>query len=67
MSAPASVPYGSTFLLVGGNDKVYKFLPETEEWEEMPEMLSQSKFAVTAMLIHPEDMDANDKEIAALI
>ncbi len=64
VSAAASVPYGNTFLLAGGEDSIYKFLPETEEWEEMPEKLSEGKFGVTAMLIHPEDIDANDNGVA---
>ncbi len=65
VSAPASVPYGNTFLLVGGDgDHIFKFLPETEEWELMPGKLSVSKFGVTAMLIRPEDLGASDIGIA---
>ena len=64
MSSPASVPYGNTFLLVGGNDEVFRFIPETEEWEEMPEKLSQGRFGVTAMLIHPDDIDSHEGDIA---
>ncbi len=63
MSAAASVPYGNTFLLVGGNDEVFKFIPETEQWEEMPEKLSEGRFGVTAMLINLEDIASSDDDI----
>ena len=53
----AAVPYGSTFLLVGGGpssyrDAIHKYIPSNDEWEVMPERLSIAKETRAAMLVH---------------
>ena len=53
----AAVPYGSTFLLVGGGgddyrDTIHKYIASTDEWELMPERLSIGRETPAAMLVH---------------
>ena len=57
----AVVPYGESFLIVGGytggggySDKVYQYLPEADDpWREMTHMkLSEGKDQVAATLVN---------------
>ncbi len=64
--ASTAVPYGNSFLLVGGLerhggpavDAVYKFDPETENWILMPQRLNRPKHAVGAVLVRPDEFPA---------
>ena len=46
----AAVPYGATFLLVGG-DAIHKYIPSNDEWELMPERLSTARETRAAMVV----------------
>ena len=46
-----AVPYGSTFLIVGGT-AVYKYAPSSDTWKEMPERTSVARSqGIAAMLV----------------
>ena len=55
----AVVPYGQSFLIVGGttgrvpSDKVYHYVPEADDpWREMPHLkLSEPKMCVAATMV----------------
>ena len=53
----AAVPYGSTFLLVGGGggtyrDTVHKYILSSDEWELMSDRLGTARETPAAMLVH---------------
>ena len=57
----ATVPYGLTFLLVGGEpspfrDTIHKYIPSNDEWELMPERLGFAKGGVPAAMLVNLDM-----------
>ncbi len=58
MGDSVAVPYGDTFVLVGGHgddgERIYKFVPETEGWEVVPGRLDYPRSYVTAMFVDPE-------------
>ena len=45
-----AVPYGSTFLLVE-DDKVYKYIPSSDTWEEIPMPVRPSTYYGSATLV----------------
>ena len=51
----ATVPYESTFLLIGGGtpyrDTVHKYIPSDDSWELMPGRLSVGRETPAAMLV----------------
>ncbi len=55
-----SVPYGNTFLLIGGNkdfhflDTVYEYVAESGTWKLHPTRLDTPKRNVGAMLVRKE-------------
>lgn len=54
LAAAASVPYGDTFLVVGGYhinelDQIYQFDPENEAWIERTEKLETARFYQVAV------------------
>ena len=55
----ASVPYGDSFLLVGGemcggdySDRIVQYEPVSETFAELDSRLSRPKSSVTAMLVN---------------
>ena len=46
----AAVPYGATFLLIGG-DAIHKYIRSNDEWELMPERLSIARETRAAMIV----------------
>ena len=54
-----SVPFGDTFLVVGGlsssyHDTIYKYNIETEGWDLMPQRLKDTRDQLTAFFV-PDD------------
>ena len=60
MQLSTAVPFGNTFVLVGGSingkvsDMVIKYNPSSQDWEELPGKLREKRSSVAAMLI-PSD------------
>ena len=60
LRSSASVAYKSTFLLVGGltssnyDDTIFEFDPETDEWIQRNEMLSEGKDRLMAIMVQDD-------------
>ncbi len=59
IAGSASVPYGDTFLLVGGHVEFgifYQFVPSREDWMVMNGGVDNGAYLPVAMLITPTDV-----------
>ena len=62
---PASVPFGNSFLIIGGSDfeentfydTIYEYEVEGGNWIERPEKLGQPKYDLTAIMLDTKDVD----------
>jgi N-acetylneuraminic acid mutarotase len=65
MSLATSVPFGDTFLLVGGEttngsklSTIYRYNPEDDSWTLLDSRMKEGKRNVIAMLVDRELFDA---------
>lgn len=63
----ASVQYGNSFLAVGGmdlqseqSDRIFKYLPDTEDWEELQRGFITARAFFTALLFSSDLWQCND-------